>query len=111
MLYGNLQENEIVAQAHSVKYHDIEYHDNFIVITQNRTRRRVYNGFHFEDTGQHIYVSTFYSHLFQHKFKIRKFVVNTVSKEWRVFEQTLVQKHSPERKEPVKNNIINNLIK
>jgi len=97
MLQGFLQENEIVVSANAVKYHDIGYHDNYIVVTQNRTRRRIYNGWYFEDTGSHVYISTFYSHLFQHKRKTRQFIVNTISKEWKEFQSVIVEKHIPER--------------
>lgn len=95
MLQGVLQENEIVVSANAVKYHDIECHDNFVVVTQNHTRRRIYNGWHFEDTGSHIYISTFYAHIFQHKRKTRQFIVNTVTKEWRCYQSTIVEKHIP----------------
>lgn len=97
--------NEITARAHAVKYHDIEYRDNYVVVTQNRTRRRVPAGYYFEDTGSHIYVSLFYAHIFQHKNKIRAFIVNTVTKEWRDFPQTVVEHHKPERVEPIESNI------
>jgi hypothetical protein len=106
-----INENEIVAQAHAVKYHYIEYCENFVVITQNRTRRRVYKGYYFEDTGVHIYVSTSCSGMFQHKFKVRNFIVNTFTKEWREFNQTLIIKHKPEKRTPVENNEIHGLVK
>lgn len=96
-----LQENEVVARAVPVKYHDIEYHDNYIVVVQNRTRRRIPNGYWFEDTGVHIYISLFYSHIYQSKSKIRQFIVNTVTKEWRLFETTIVVTHVPEKKLPI----------
>lgn len=104
-----LQENELVVQAHAVKYHDIEYTENYVVITQNRTRRRIYNGWYFEDTGSNIYVSTYYSHIFQHKCKIRNFIVNTVTKEWREFKHILITEHKPEKIEPLENNRIDEL--
>lgn len=100
------QENEIVVSAFAVKYHNIEYNDNYVTITQNRTRRRVYNGWYFEDTGTHIYVSTYMANIFQHKNKIRQFIVNTVNKEWREFKSVIIERHKPEKKEPLKNNII-----
>ena len=65
----DLHENEIIVQANPVKYHGIEYHDTYVTITQNRNRRRIYNGWHFEDTGSYIYISTYMSHIFQHKRK------------------------------------------
>lgn len=92
-----LKENEIIASAHAIKYHNIEYHDNFVVITQNRTRRRVYNGFYFDDTGTHIYVSCYCAGIFQHKSKIKRFIVNTVTKEWRDFQSIQVEKHKPNK--------------
>lgn len=106
-----LQENEIIITANAVKYHDIEYHDNYIVVTQNRTRRRVYNGYYFEDTGTHIYISSGLAHIFQAKSKQRSFIVNTETKEWREFETTIVEKHYAKKVKPIKNNIINELIK
>lgn len=96
-----LQENEIIVQANAVKYHNVECHDNFIVVTQNHTRRRIYNGWFFEDTGTHIYISTYYSHIFQHKNKTRQFVVNTITKEWHDFQSVIIERHKPEKKEPV----------
>lgn len=93
--------NEIIVHSQAVKYHHIEYHDNFVVVTQNHTRRRVYDGWYFEDTGTHIYVSTYCSGMFQHKKKMRQFIVNTVTKEWRDFQSVIVERHKPEKKEPV----------
>lgn len=106
-----LEENEIVVSANAVKYHGLEYHEKYVTITQNRTRRRVYNGYYFEDTGTHIYVSTFCSNIFQHKRKERKFIVNTVTKEWRDFVYKVVEVHVPERINPVENNTIPELKK
>jgi predicted MPP superfamily phosphohydrolase len=106
-----LKENEIVVQAHSVKYHDINYTDDYVVVTQHRTKRRIYNGFHFEDTGSHIYISTYCSGIFQHKYKVRNFVVNTVTKEWRNFETTILIRHKPDKIEKVESNEIENLKK
>ena len=87
-----LEENEILAPAHKVKYHDIEYSDNYAVVTQNRTKRRIPNGYYFEDTGLHIYISPFYSHLFQHKQNIRHFILNRFTKEWRNVPQPIEPK-------------------
>jgi len=98
-----LKDNEIVVSAQAVKYHDIEYLEKYIIITQNRIRRRVYNGYYFEDTGSHIYVSNYYSAMFQHKNKSRQFIVNTVTKEWREFQSIIILKHKPVKKEPVNN--------
>lgn len=106
---GQLRENEIVVNAQRVKYHGIEYHDNFVTIEQNRTRRRVPKGYYFEDNGVEIYVSTFYSGIFQHQKKMRKFIVDKVTKEWRDFIGTLTEVHHPEKVEPVDNNEINQL--
>lgn len=97
-----LQENEIIVQANAVKYRDIEYHDIFIVVTQNHTRRRIYNGWFFEDTGTHIYISIYYSHIFQHKNKTRQFIVNTITKEWRDYQSVIIERHTPDKIEPIK---------
>lgn len=91
-----LNENELIVQAHAVKYHELEYDEKFVTITQNRTRRRIYNGWYFEDTGTHIYISTYYSGIFQHKAKMRNFIVNKVTKEWRELT-TIVEHHKPEK--------------
>lgn len=106
-----IQENEIIVYAQAVKYHNIEYCEKYITVTQNRTRRRVYNGYYFEDTGAHIYMSTFCADIFQHKRKIRQFVINTVTKEWREFQSVIIERHRPDKKEPKNNNIIENLKK
>ena len=53
---SELLENEILCTAQRVKYHRIEYHDGYVTIEQNRTRRRVPDGYHFEDDGQYIAV-------------------------------------------------------
>lgn len=96
----DLSENEILAPANPVKYHDIEYSDNYVTVTQNRIRRRIPNGYYFEDTGSHIYISPYYSHLYQHKHKIRHFILNRFTKEWRNVPPVLIQHHIPERIEP-----------
>lgn len=75
-----LRENEILATAQRVKYRRVEYNEGYVTIEQNRTRRRVPDGYHFEDNGVEIYVSTFYSHIFQHQAKIRRFIVNKVTR-------------------------------
>lgn len=95
-----LQEHEIVVSTHAVKYHDIEYHENYIVVTQHRTRRRVYKGYYFEDTGAHIYVSTYCSGMFQCKRKVRNFILDKFTKEWRE-NIVIVEHHVPERIEPI----------
>lgn len=106
-----LKEGEILCTAQRVKYHRIEYHEGYVTIEQNRTRRRVPDGYHFGDDGQYIDVSTFYSHLFQHKAVIHRFVLNKETKEWRPFRTVLVERHSPEPLEPVISNEINELRK
>jgi hypothetical protein len=106
-----LQENEIVVTAQRVKCRNIEYYEKYVTLEQNRTRRRVPNGYHFEDNGIYIYISTFYSPMFQHKKAIRRFIVNTVTKEWRDYQSVVVERHKPEQKEPLDNNLIDNLIK
>lgn len=106
-----LQENEILSTAYAVKYHGIDYADGYIVVEQNRTRRRVPDGFYFEDTGTNIYIAEYYAGLFQHKARSRKFVVNTVTKEWRVWETVKVTRHRPEKEECVENNEIDDLRK
>jgi hypothetical protein len=108
---NTLQENEIVVTTQRVKYRHIEYFDNYVVIEQNRTRRRVYKGFYFDDNGEYIYVSTVYSNIFHHKKVIRRFIVNTETKEWRYYHSVVVEKHKPEQKEPVEDNLIDDLIK
>jgi hypothetical protein len=104
-----LGENEIVVTAYPVKYHGIDYHDDYIVVTQNRTRRRVYNGWYFEDTGAHIYLSDYVAGIFQHKRTQRKFIFNTETKEFRDYKKVVVEKFRPEKVEALKENIINEL--
>ena len=104
-----LNKNEIVVSAHAVKYHHIDYSDNYVTITQNRTRRRVYDGWYFEDTGRYIYVSEYCAHIFQHKRKVRRFIVDTVTKEWRDYQSVVVERHKPETKQPVTSNEIKEL--
>lgn len=101
MQRNHLQENEIIVQAFAVKYHCIEYFDGYIVPTQNRTRRRIYNGWFFEDTGTHIYISSFYAHIFQHKKKVKQFIVNVETKDWTEYQDTIVERHKPEKVEPI----------
>ena len=59
-----------------------------------------------EDDGQYIAVSTFYSHIFQHKATIRYFVLNKETKEWRDCQTVIIERHQPEKLEPVESNII-----
>lgn len=107
----DLKYNEILCPAQRVKYHIVEYNENYIVVEQNRTRRRVPKGYYFDDDGQYIYLSTFYSVLFQHKQKIRYFVLNKDTKEWRDWQTVLVERHVPEKKDLLKDNLIENLKK
>lgn len=101
---------KITISAYAVRYHTIEYYDKFIVVHQHRTRRRIPNGYYFEDTGIHIYISGFYNYLFQSTKRTKLFVVNTETKEWEPF-QTIIEEHTPEKKEPLKNNYIKELKK
>lgn len=106
-----LADNEIVVTAFPVKYHEIEYHDEYIVVTQNRIRRRVYNGYFFEDTGANIYLNYSAAQMFQHKTKQRKFIVNTETKEFRDYIITIIEHHIPELIKPIENNTIQELKK
>lgn len=106
-----LGENEIVVTSQRVKYHAIEYHDNYVTIEQNRTRRRVPKGYYFEDNGVEIYVSTFYSDIFQHQKKLRRFIVDKVTKEWRDFIGAYVEHFTPVKIDPVDSNKIEKLSK
>lgn len=106
---SELQPNEILCPAQRVKYHGIEYHEGYVIIEQNRTRRRVPDGYHFEDDGQYIAVSTFYSHIFQHKATIRNFVLNKETKEWRDWQTVIIERHHPEKLKPVESNVIEEL--
>lgn len=109
MINDTLQPGEIICPAQRVKYNHIEYYKGYVVVEQNHTRRRVPDGYHFEDDGQYIYVSTFYSHIFQHKTKVRYFVLNKETKEWRDWQTVIIERHTPEKKEAVKSNEINDL--
>lgn len=101
--------DEILCPAQGVKYHRVEYHDGYVTIEQNRTRRRVPDGYHFDDNGQYIYVSTFYSGIFQHKAKVRYFVLNKETKEWRDWQTVIIERHTPEKLTPKESNIIEEL--
>ena len=104
-----LKEGEILCTAQRVKYHRIEYNDGYVTIEQNRTRRRVPDGYHFDDNGVYIYVSTFYSHIFQHKAKVRYFVLNKETKEWRDWQTVIIERHTPEKKGAKESNKIKEL--
>lgn len=106
-----LSENEIVVSAVPVRYHDLKCLDRCVVITQNRTKRRVPDGYHFEDTGTYIYLSYFYSGSFSCKSKERKFIVNTKTKEWRPYPKVecIISMYIPEVVSPVESNEIESL--
>ncbi|MDR2129605.1 MAG: hypothetical protein LBP56_00310 [Odoribacteraceae bacterium] len=87
------------------------YEDDCIILVQNNYRRRIPDGYYFEDTGTYIYVSLFYSHLFQHKEKIKLFIVNKKTKDWRDFDNVEVKPHAPESMSPLKDNDIHELRK
>lgn len=106
-----MEDNLIVVAAYPVKYHDIEYNDDYITVTQNMTRRRVPKGYFFEDTGTHIYISSFYADIFQHKWKRKRFLLNKNTKDWSVYEKTEISKHSAIMVKPIKDNIIKELKK
>lgn len=104
-----LKPNEILCPAQRVKYHHVEYYDNYVTIIQNKTRRRVPKGYYFDDNGQYIYVSTYYSHIFQHKKSVKRFVLNRDTKEWRDWQEVFIERHRPEKIEPLENNCIEEL--
>ena len=54
-------------------------------------------------------VSTFYSHIFQHKAKVRYFVLNKETKEWRDWQTVIIERHTPEKLTPKESNIIEEL--
>lgn len=108
---GELKENEIICTAYAVKYYGVEYADGFVLVWQNRTRRRVPVGYYFDDTGTHIYISSFYAGLFQHKAKPKKYVLNKETKEWREWQEVIVHRHFPEKESTLENNEIEELKK
>jgi len=103
-----LQGNEIVVMAYPVKYISVERGNGFITVAQNGTRRRVYDGWHFDDDGRRVWVSAS-ACCFQHGRKGRRFIVDTVTKRWRELETVTVERHRPESIAPVGDNIINEL--
>jgi hypothetical protein len=109
MINDTLQPGEIICPAQRVKYNHIEYYKGYVVVEQNHTRRRVPDGYHFEDDGIYIAISTFYSHIFQHKEKVRYFVLNKETKEWRDWQTVIVERHQPEKREAKENNEIKSL--
>ena len=104
-----LGSGEILCTAHRVKYSHVEKHEGYIVVEQNRTRRRVPDGYHFYDDGRSICLSVFYSCFFQHKQAARKFVLNKETKEWREWHDVIIERHQPERVNPKDSNEINDL--
>lgn len=106
----DLKDNEILVTAYPVRYTTAEYCDDYVTITQNRTRRRVYNGYHFDDDGRRIWVSESCCY-FQCGRKPYKYVVNTVTKEWRRYHDVIVERHFAEHHEPIEQNEINDLKK
>lgn len=109
MINDTLQPGEIICPAQRVKYNHIEYYKGYVVVEQNHTRRRVPDGYHFEDDGIYIAISTFYSHIFQHKAKIYHFALNKETKQWRPYQAVIVEKHTPEKREAKENNEIKSL--
>lgn len=103
---NGLKPGEILCPAQRVKYHRIEYNEGYVTIEQNRTRRRIPDGYYFEDDGQYIAVSTFYSNIFQHKAKVRYFVLNKETKEWRDWQTVIIERHTPEKRKAKESNII-----
>lgn len=109
MINDTLQPGEIICPSQRVKYNHIEYYKGYVVVEQNHTRRRVPDGYHFEDDGIYIAISTFYSHIFQHKAKVRYFVLNKKTKEWRDWQTVIIERHTPEKREAKENNEIKSL--
>jgi|GEM_PF-5341983 len=103
--------SNIIVSAVQIKYSHIDYFDNYVVITQNRTIRRVYSGFYFYDNGSEIYVSTTCVGMFQHRKKIKRFILNTETKEWNDYETITVERHFPDKILPIESNQINSLKK
>lgn len=98
---------KINVSTYSIKYNEIEYCEGFILLIQNRIRRRIPNGYYFEDTGSHIYISQGYAHLFQHGQKRKDFIVDTDTKEWEYAVK--ITSHIPERMGKLDSNIIDSL--
>lgn len=101
-----LKEYEILCPSQRVKYSHVEYCDGYVVVEQNRTRRRIPDGYYFSDNGIYIYLSTFYSNLFQHKKAIKHFILNKKTKEWREWIDVVVERHIPAEIQEVKDNFI-----
>lgn len=103
--------SEILVSAVKVKYQEIDYYDNYVVITQNRTKRRIYSGFYFDDNGCEIYVSTVCAGMFQHRKKVKRFILNKETKEWKDYETVTVERHYPIKVLPIESNQIKSLKK
>lgn len=99
-------EDFIIEKAYPVKYHSVEYYDRYVVVTQNRIRRRVYNGYFFDDNGEYIYISEICVGMFQHKKKPKIYSVNTETKTWEEYVTVTAVKHRPEKMNPVERNEI-----
>lgn len=110
-MIDELRPGEILCPAQRVKYHAIEYSDEYVTITQNRTRRRVPKGYYFDDDGRSIFISTFYSPIFQYQHRIKHFVLNKDTKEWRDWQQVYIERHKPEKIAAIESNEIDILRK
>lgn len=106
---NELKKNEIICSAYPVKYTHIDYYDDYIVVEQNRTRRRVPKGYYFLDDGRYIHISPYYTGPFQHKQKIKKYILNTVTKEWEDYQTVIVERNRPHAVDCVESNIIEEL--
>lgn len=104
-----VEDNRIICRAYPVKYRRIEYGENYVTIEQNRTRRRVPKGYYFEDTGAHIYVSSFYADIFQHKSSHRLFYLDKETKEWEALNPVEITTHRPTKHDAVESNIVEEL--
>lgn len=101
-----ISEGEILCWAYPVKYSSIEETDEYIIIVQNRIRRRIPKGYYFNDSGARIYISEFYAYSFQHSPKKRAFILNKETKEWRDGEYVEIKRNIPEKIVPVPDNTI-----
>ena len=87
---------KLLVLAYPVKYHSIEYRHEFVVVRQNKTKKRIYKGWYFEDNGCELYISTAKCAGFQHSPKIKKFLLDTATKGWEIAENIEVKVHVPE---------------
>lgn len=104
-------DGKILCRAYPVKYRIVEYSERYVTIEQNRTRRRIPVGYFFEDTGTHIYVSSFYADIFQHKEKSKMYLLDRKTKEWEEVHTVMTETHRPGKIEPRENNIVEDLRK